>query len=516
MSMSLIRKSLHFVIATALAVTGNGALAANTSTINPAIPAAGSQIASAPIRGNFQAAYNDINNLYSIAAGYTVGPNSAISGDFASFNGTTGSLIRDSGVNASTFLHASNNLSDVASPTTALINLLPNQSGNTGAVLMTNGTADSWGLLTTANFATNVVDNDPTMAADSSTRIPTQQAVYTLAQNLLSGLSWKAPVLCATTVNITLSGEQTIDGVTTSSSRVLVKNESTASQDGIYTSGSGAWTRTSDANSGSQLVDAAVFVSQGTTNANTQWVQATPGPITIGTTNLMFNQIGASTTYTNGTGLLLSGNQFSVDSMVVATLAGTQTLSNKSISGASNTLSNVPASALTGTVSTSQIGSSQVTYAKLQNETASTLLGNSTGSATAPSEITLGTGLAFSGSMLNATGTFTPLPTTVVTGTSQSMAVNNSYIANNSGLVTLTLPSAAAVGSVINVGGLGAGGWQIAQNAGQTINFGGNPTTAGTGGYIASNNQYDNITLQCVVANTTFVVQASLGTLTIH
>ena len=50
----------------------------------------------------------------------------------------------------------------------------------------------------------------------------------------------KAPVACATTANITLSGEQTIDGVLTSTSRVLVKNQNDATQNGVYDSSSAA------------------------------------------------------------------------------------------------------------------------------------------------------------------------------------------------------------------------------------------------------------------------------------
>ena len=107
------------------------------------------------------------------------------------------------------------------------------------------------------------------------------------------------------------------------------------------------------------------------------------------------------------------------------------------------------------------------------------------------------------------------LPVTVVSGTSQTAAVNNSYIANNASLVTITLPPTAAVGGVVNVGGLGAGGWLIAQNSGQIIHFGNMATTSGTGGSVASQNQYDNITVQCVVANATWVVQASQGNMTV-
>jgi len=164
-------------------------------------------------------------------------------------------------------------------------------------------------------------------------------------------------------------------------------------------------------------------------------------------------------------------------------------------------------------VTTSKINAAAVTYAKIQNVAAVSLLGNATGSPAAPEEITLGTNLSFSGTTLNATAA--PLPITVTTGTTQAMAVNNSYISNNAGLVTNTLPTTAAIGSIINVGGLGAGGWTIAQNASQLIHFGNAVTTTGTGGGIASGNQYDNITLQCVVANTTFVVQASQGNMTV-
>jgi len=106
------------------------------------------------------------------------------------------------------------------------------------------------------------------------------------------------------------------------------------------------------------------------------------------------------------------------------------------------------------------------------------------------------------------------LPWTVVSGTSQAAAVNNGYVSNNAALVTITLPTTAAVGSIINVTGLGAGGWKIAQNASQLINFGSAVTTTGTGGSLQSTNQYDSIELICVVANTTFKVMGSIGNIT--
>ena len=105
-------------------------------------------------------------------------------------------------------------------------------------------------------------------------------------------------------------------------------------------------------------------------------------------------------------------------------------------------------------------------------------------------------------------------PWTDVTTTSQSMAINNGYTANNAGLVTLTLPSTAAYGSIVRVSGKGAGGWTIAQNSGQTIHFGSVNTTTGTGGSLSSTLQYDTVESLCSTANTDWTVQFSIGNIT--
>jgi hypothetical protein len=102
----------------------------------------------------------------------------------------------------------------------------------------------------------------------------------------------------------------------------------------------------------------------------------------------------------------------------------------------------------------------------------------------------------------------------VATGT-QALAVNQGYITNNgASLVTYTLPATAAQGTEIAVAGFSAGGWMIAQNASQLIHFGNQVTTTGTGGSLSSTNQYDQVLLLCVVANTTWVVLNAVGNLT--
>jgi len=143
-------------------------------------------------------------------------------------------------------------------------------------------------------------------------------------------------------------------------------------------------------------------------------------------------------------------------------------------------------------------------------------IGN-TGNDPSLATLTAGTGI----SITNGAGSITiagiggGLTWNDVTGTSASMAVNNGYLSDNAGLVTLTLPTTVPQFSVIAVAGQGAGGWKIAQNASQLIHFGSSVTTTGTGGSLASTNAFDAIHLLCSVANTTFVVLNSIGNITV-
>jgi hypothetical protein len=101
------------------------------------------------------------------------------------------------------------------------------------------------------------------------------------------------PVLVATTANITLSGLQTIDGVSvTAGRRVLVKNQTTAEQNGVYVAGSGAWSRATDFDAGTDIVPGTIVsVTAGTTQEDTLWALSSPNEgdaITIGSTALAF------------------------------------------------------------------------------------------------------------------------------------------------------------------------------------------------------------------------------------
>lgn len=146
----------------------------------------------------------------------------------------------------------------------------------------------------------------PTATGDAATK--------GYVDSLVNGTKWLAPVICATTANITLSGEQTIDGIVTSAMRVLVKNQSTASQNGVYLSAAGSWTRVSDLTTGADAANASMFIEQGTTYADTQWTcSSNTGSAVVGTNNLTFVQFGSGTGYSaDGSTLSLSGTTFSV------------------------------------------------------------------------------------------------------------------------------------------------------------------------------------------------------------
>jgi hypothetical protein len=144
--------------------------------------------------------------------------------------------------------------------------------------------------------------------------------------------------------------------------------------------------------------------------------------------------------------------------------------------------------------------------------------GSFTGADPVPATLTAGTGM----SIVNGTGSITLNATglgvswTVVTGTTQAAAVNSGYIANNAGLVTITLPATSAVGDAVIVTGINNNtGWKVAQNAGNQIFFGTSSTTSGTGGSLASSQTRDTVHLVCMTANATWNVVSAIGNITV-
>ena len=146
----------------------------------------------------------------------------------------------------------------------------------------------------------------PTADADAVTK----SYVDAIAQ----GIDAKASVVATTTANITLSGAQTIDGVSViAGNRVLVKDQTTASDNGIYLCASGSWTRTTDADTYAELVAAYTFVEGGTVNANNGFICTIPTSGTLGSTSITFAQFSGAGQVVAGTGMSKTGNTLNVN-----------------------------------------------------------------------------------------------------------------------------------------------------------------------------------------------------------
>lgn len=145
------------------------------------------------------------------------------------------------------------------------------------------------------------------------------------------------------------------------------------------------------------------------------------------------------------------------------------------------------------------------------------ILIGSTGAAPALATLTAGPGVTIT----NGAGAITIAVPGVsvfwqVIAADQVAVVDNGYICNKAGLLTLTLPAIAAVGDTISVTGKNIPvGWRVAQNAGQTIHLGAAATTTGVAGYLESTQLYDTVELVCVTTNTDWMVADSVGSITV-
>ena len=137
-------------------------------------------------------------------------------------------------------------------------------------------------------------------------------ATKAYVDSIAAGQDWKDSCRVATTANITLSGTQTIDGVAVvADDRVLVKDQTTASQNGIYVCAAGAWSRASDADADAEVTSGlTTFVEEGTLNSGAGYTLTTSGAIVVGTTSLTFTKTSGGSVYGAGNGMVKSGTTF--------------------------------------------------------------------------------------------------------------------------------------------------------------------------------------------------------------
>jgi hypothetical protein len=293
----------------------------------------------------------------------------------------------------------------------------------------------------------------PTDATDAATKAYVDSAAQ--------GIDWKASVRAATDGNrelLEMENGEVVDGVTLATGdRVLVKNQTDATANGIYVvQASGAPVRSSDADSGAEVTaNFAVFVEEGTLNADSGWTLTNNGTVTVGTTALVFTQFTGLGQITAGTGLDKTGNTLDIDS-TVTTNDGTQTLTNKSISGSANTLTNIPNNALSNSAITingtsTSLGGSRTlgsddiaegsTNKYFTDERAQDAVGT-----------TLGTGLSYN----DETGAISNSGVTSLAGTADQITASAS-----TGSVTLSLPQSIASTSSPTFAGVSVGSGSV-------------------------------------------------------
>ena len=168
-----------------------------------------------------------------------------------------------------------------------------NLAGGTMSGAIAMGTAKITGL------------GDPTAAQDAATK--------NYVDNTVQGLDAKASCRAGTTANITLSGTQTIDGVAViAGDRVLVKDQTTTANNGIYVAAASTWARSTDADTWDELVHAYTFVESGTVNSNNGFVCTIAAGGTLGSTSVTWVQFSGAGQITAGAGLTKTGNTLDV------------------------------------------------------------------------------------------------------------------------------------------------------------------------------------------------------------
>lgn len=210
----------------------------------------------------------------------------------------------------STLTPAANKIPYYTSSTTAgLLNIGAAASSD----IIDRSTGDSrYAQLSGATFTGAVV-----LSADPITALGAATKQY--VDNAIAGVNWKGTVRAATTANITLSGTQTVDGVALGvNDDCLVRNQTLPQENGIYVVSASGWSRRSDMNVWAEVPGAAVFVREGTTQADIGYVCTSNTGGTLGTTAITFVQFSSAGAVTAGVGIVVTGNQVALGGQALA------------------------------------------------------------------------------------------------------------------------------------------------------------------------------------------------------
>jgi hypothetical protein len=463
-----------------------------------------------------------------------VGPGVSVTNDIAVFADTTGKVLADSGVPVTQVpqLEQVRQLK-LSKGLDAFVNV--NQIGNLGHLAFTNGVGllfvdslmpvefidNNYGagnqvcslftgdLPSSSTTPSALVELQSTTGAFLLSRMTTTQKnaltspsvgmmVYdtTLGNFSFYNGSWFTPGIGGGSVTNVSGTTGQIDVATGTTTPVISIDPAYIGQTSIITLGTittGAWNAS------------LIPLAYGGTNAN---LVASNGGI--------FYSTGTAGAILSGTAtarqVLLSGSSTS-PSWSTATYPSTTTINQILYSSSANTIAGI-STANSATLVTNSSGVPVFTSSMTNGQ----VLIGSTGATPTPATLIQGSGITIT----NGAGTISIAASgasaNVVDQTSSSvtMTTNTVYIIDNgASLVTLTLPTTAALGAFFEIIGFSAGGWQIAQATGQTIHFNSTNTTTGTGGSLASSQQYNCVRIRCSKANTDFTVCESQGNLTV-
>jgi hypothetical protein len=429
----------------------------------------------------------------------------------------------------------------------------PIQSGLT----ITNSTIDSSTIGATTpstGVFTNVTTNTGTIYTTPANDTDIANKAYVDATS--QGLSFKQPAKYTTTGNITLSGLATQGGgdwptALTAGMRILVKNQTSGAENGIYLASATGWTRSLDANTWNEIVAAYLFITSGTVWAGSSWVDTNTDGGTLGTTPITFVQFSNNATYTAGTGLTLAGYQFSITPVGTAGTYGSAssvpvitTNASGQVTSVTNTSIAISGSQITsGTIGSSYLSGSYTGITGVGTLTAGTWNASTIGVAYG------GTGAStFSAGYVKASGTtaFTTvstIPNTDISGLGTMSTQNANSVAITGGSATLgtlitssltgylygngssavtastTIPTSALSGNFVSTFSAGTTGLTPSSNTTGAVTLAGTLNVANGGTGVTTSSGANSVVLRDANGNITtnclfegYVTQAASGT----